>query len=89
MLSEKAKGCFRLERRGKKISLREIAAKAAKTIKLGWFFDALRDDLAIEFAGEQANELDDVAGRALGLHAGDESAVDLPDIDCKLAQHAQ
>jgi len=89
MLSEKAKGCFRLEGRSKKISLREIAAKSTKTIKLGWFFDALRNDLAVEFAGEQANELHDVDGCALGLHAADESAVDLPDIGSKLAQHRQ
>ena len=89
MFSEKTKGRFRLEWRSKKISLREIATKRAQTIKLGWFFDTLRDDLAIEFAGEQADELHDVGGRALGLHAANEGAVDLPNIGSKLAQHGQ
>ena len=88
-VAKKGEGGFRLEGRSKEISLREVAAEGTEPIELRCFFDSLGDNLAIEFAGEQTDEFDDVVGGAVGLHAGDESAVDLPNIYSKLPKYAQ
>ena len=64
----------------------EVAAKCAEVIELGRFFNALRNDLAIQLASESKNEIDNIVGGSIRLHVGDEKTINLENIGTELAE---
>ncbi|HEX2160444.1 MAG TPA: hypothetical protein VHF88_01320 [Thermoleophilaceae bacterium] len=72
------------------VALGVDAAEVAEGIGLGGGLDALGDGADAERLGELEDRLDDGVVLAAGVHAGDEGAVDLEDVDGQqVAQVAQ
>jgi hypothetical protein len=58
--AEEALCGFEFKRRGEDVALGEVAAQGAQALELRWFFDALREHTAIEFAADGKDEVDDI-----------------------------
>lgn len=86
LIAKQALGGVGIDGRSEEVALGKIAAEAAEVIELRGFFDPLGDDLAVQFASESENEVDDVLAGAIGLHVGHERAVNLNDIGRETAQ---
>lgn len=63
-----------------------MTAKGAEMVELGGLFDALGDDARIELAGDGKDKLDHVSAAAIGLHVGDQRAIDFEDVGGDVAE---
>ncbi len=79
-VAEEALGGFGVEGWSEEIALGEVAAEGAEVIELGRLLDPLGHDSGVAFAGNGEHQFHDVAAGTIGLHIGDEGAVDFEDV---------